>query len=142
MGPLWQAKHAHTWLFSFSFPRSFFPHAETALALFTSQPLLLHVPAHVPLPLPLPAPGYGWPIVIDQDGVYRRVNGSVPPIVHQYDRAFEATKVGASSSPVPCMLAAFPGLWLLALVEWCAGLHCKCNLCCPLPLLAPSPPLS
>lgn len=39
--------------------------------------------------------GYGWPITIDKEGVYRRVNGTfVPPIVHQYDRAYEATKVG------------------------------------------------
>lgn len=38
--------------------------------------------------------GYGWPIVIDKEGVYRRVEGDTPAIVHQYDRAYEATKVG------------------------------------------------
>lgn len=49
---------------------------------------------------PVHTAGYGWPIVIDKDGVYRRVNGSVPPIVHQYDRAFEATKVYLAMYPL------------------------------------------
>lgn len=50
---------------------------------------------------PVHTAGYGWPITIDAEGVYRRVNGSfVPPIVHQYDRAFEATKVYLSMYPL------------------------------------------
>ena len=57
---------------------------------------------------PRSAAGYGWPITIDQEGTYRRVNGSfVPPIVHQYDRAFEATKVQPSlTSSLPALLIA------------------------------------
>lgn len=59
--------------------------------------------------------GYGWPIVIDRDGVYKRVNGSTPPIVHQYDRAFDATKVGggcggaAVRALYPAGLSVLPG---------------------------------
>ncbi|KAL4444237.1 hypothetical protein ABPG75_011974 [Micractinium tetrahymenae] len=50
---------------------------------------------------PVHTAGYGWPITIDTEGVYRRVNGSfVPPIVHQYDRAFEATKIYLAMYPL------------------------------------------
>ncbi|KAL4441478.1 hypothetical protein ABPG77_001982 [Micractinium sp. CCAP 211/92] len=50
---------------------------------------------------PVHTAGYGWPITIDKEGVYRRVNGTfVPPIVHQYDRAYEATKIYLAMYPL------------------------------------------
>ena len=59
-----------------------------------STPPSSHPASPAPAAPLLTRAGYGWPIVVDRDGVYRRVEGETPPIVHQYDRAGAVTKVG------------------------------------------------
>lgn len=46
------------------------------------------------------AAGYGWPYYFDRFGTYKRVNGTTPTIVHQYDRRGAAAQIMKGVYPV------------------------------------------
>ena len=65
------------------------PHCLPALVLLRTCPSPPECLSTCPAPH---AAAYGWPVVVDQQGVYRRVEGEAPPIVHQLSEAEEVAQ--------------------------------------------------
>ncbi|PRW50915.1 hypothetical protein C2E21_5562 [Chlorella sorokiniana] len=48
---------------------------------------------------PVHAMAYGWPVVVDTEGVLSRVEGEAPPVVYQYERAAGTAEVYRAMYP-------------------------------------------